>query len=1058
MSRCRISILYHTTAVAAGPLLMALLLGVPNVQAVPGGRSPDESEAGAPDVQEIAEPESEERLPIERIEARPLTAVDARSAALLLSGETGGDFEGAVLWTSPGPAAGDEQVSVQVFVEVDGSGLLAGSAGSRQTIEVFFYVVNESGDVVGHLAQSMVLDGSKYVERVRETGLRYVGDFKVARGLYSIRTLVRNRGTMKYFLASRDFDLRFDESSAPILLPPLVKERADVWVIAGEQSLLVPSILQGFSGMDVWPSAVPVRRAGERIEMVVGCSELTAGRNLSARLVDHSGSQLFNLDLEIGAGVAAGSDLTFYAAAVVVAELPDGRYRLDIVVSEDENGRSVSQSLPVWIHDDGDSIVWTDAVAELAVEAAQEQPESVDPTVGEQQERALPEAYVGPKIFTDFEVDRWEPIAPVTARPLRVVDARGAALLLSGQNGGQVEGALIWSSSGPPEDGDLVSVQILVEVDGAGLLSGSDRPRIPIEIYGYLLDEKGTVVGHLAEGVLLDGGQPAAAVASKGLKFVGEVRVQPGHYSLRVLVRNRESRKYYLVRRDLDVRFDLDSTLVLLPPLVAEPDESWVFAARPGLEIDEVLGLFPGMEAWPSAMPGWRADESLEMVIGCSELIEGRHLSARLINKLGSPVLDPDLEIGSPVILDGGLGFYRVSVAAPDVPEGRYRFEMVVTDADTGQSTTQSLPVLIHGVDTAFVWTDAVAPTETEPEMSSPAVVELTAEQQLGETMRVAYVEALRLWSAGEDVAARRGLAELERPIEAAGLPRLWRRLINLERATAVSIGSNDPASLMGVAFLHRDMFSWYLARREMELARHSWQMVAMVARISSSRDSWDGADEFSECVLLDLATHLARTGQMGPAREVLGIAVQVAPDSVPALLGLGAFYERSGLLREAVEEFKTLNKISPDHQEGRLRLAVNRARLGADKEAEELFRSLLSPSSLMWIRAVSYQELGRLLLRNDRGKEAEELVGAGMLQIPENQHLPILMAHALDQGQRPRAATAVIEELDARGLRHTTSPRYRYSQWPDLDRERVRLTLEDAEAAGVAALREVLP
>ncbi len=273
-------------------------------------------------------------------------------------------------------------------------------------------------------------------------------------------------------------------------------------------------------------------------------------------------------------------------------------------MSEDENGRSVSQSLPVWIHDDGASIVWTDAVAELVEEAAEEQPESVDPTVGEQQERALPEAYVGPKIFTDFEVDRWEPIAPVTARPLRVVDARGAALLLSGQNGGQVEGALIWSSSGPPEDGGLVSVQILVEVDGAGLLSGSDRPRIPIEIYGYLLDETGTVVGHLAEGVLLDGGRPAAAVASKGLKFVGEVRVQPGHYSLRVLVRNRESRRYFLVRRDLDVRFELDSTLVLLPPLVAEPDESWVFAAKPGLEIDEVLGLFPGMEAGRLQCPG----------------------------------------------------------------------------------------------------------------------------------------------------------------------------------------------------------------------------------------------------------------------------------------------------------------------------------------------------------------------------------------------------------------------------------------------------------------------
>ena len=262
----------------------------------------------------------------------------------------------------------------------------------------------------------------------------------------------------------------------------------------------------------------------------------------------------------------------------------------------------------------------------------------------------------------------------------------------------------------------------------------------------------------------------------------------------------------------------------------------------------------------------------------------------------------------------------------------------------------------------------------------------------------------------------------------------------------------------MGVAFLHRDMFSWYVARREMELARHSWQMVAMIARISASRDAWDGADEFSECVLLDIVSHLARTGQMRPAREVLNIAVRLAPKSEAALLGLGALYERSGLLQEASDEFKTLNKVNPDNQEGRLRLAVNRARLGGDKEAEELFRSLLSPSTSTWIRTLSYQEFGRLLLRKNRVKEAEELLGAGMLQLPNNQRLPIMMAHALDQGQRTRGATAVIEELDERGLRQTTSPRYRYSKWPDLDGERVRLTLEESEELGLAALREALP
>ena len=994
---------------------------------------------------------------IERIEAQPLTAVDARSAALLLSGESGGDFEGAIVWTSVGTAAGGH-VSIRVYVEIDGVGLLSGSAGSRQAIEVFFYVVDDSGDVIGHLAQSMSLDGLEYLARVRETGLKFVADFELSKGLYSVRTLVRNRGTMKYCLVERDLDVRFDESAAPVLMPPMVKPKAAVWVVAGEPALLDPSAASGTPGLDGWPAALPVRRPGDPIEMVVGCSELSGGRELRARLVDSSGSPAGDLDLEIGTPVEADGELAFYPVSTVTPALKDGRYRFEIVMSDSGVGRSATQSLPFWIHDESESVVWTDAVAALAPEVEPEPAPSIAPIIAEKQKQAAPEAYVGPKTFADFEVDRWEPIAPVAARPLRVVDARGAALLLSGQSGGQVQGALIWTSGGPPEEGELVSIRVFVEVDGAGLLSGSERPTIPIEIYGYLLDETGTVVGHMAEGVLLDGGRPAAAVASKGLKFVGEVRIQPGVYSLRVLVRNRESGRYFLVRRDLDVSFDLDSSQVLLPPLAAEPDESWVFAARPGLEIETALEGIPAMESWPSAMPGWRADKPLELVVGCSELTGGRHLSARLIDKFGSPALDPDLEIGSPVVLGGGFGFYPVSVAAPDVPEGRYRFEIVVTDADSGQSATQSLPVVIHGEETAFVWTDAVVATEAETEPPPTAVVELTAEQQEEEAMRAAYLKALRLWSAGENVEARRALAELEGPVEAVVEPKLWRRLINMERVTAILTAKDHPASLMGVAFFHRDMFSWYLARREMELARHSWQMAAMMARIAASRDSWDGADEFSECILLDLASHLAQTGQMRPAREVLMIAVKLAPKSAPALLGLGAIYERSGVLQEAFDEFETLNKINPEHQEGRLRLAVNSGRLGRDKDAEELFRSLLSPSTSTWIRTVSYQELGRLLLRKDRVKEAEELLGSAMLLLPKNQRLPILMAHALDQGQRPRGATAVIEELDARGLRQNTSPRYRYSQWPDLDGERVRMTLEESEEVGLVALRKALP
>jgi hypothetical protein len=79
------------------------------------------------------------------------------------------------------------------------------------------------------------------------------------------------------------------------------------------------------------------------------------------------------------------------------------------------------------------------------------------------------------------------------------------------------------------------------------------------------------------------------------------------------------------------------------------------------------------------------------------------------------------------------------------------------------------------------------------------------------------------------------------------------------------------------------------------------------------------------------------------------------------------------------------------------------------------------------------------------------------MAEIPGNQRLRILLAHALDQAHMPREATAEIEQLGALGAQQTTSPRYRYSMWPDIDADRVRSTLIAAEEQGVAALREAL-
>jgi tetratricopeptide (TPR) repeat protein len=694
------------------------------------------------------------------------------------------------------------------------------------------------------------------------------------------------------------------------------------------------------------------------------------------------------------------------------------------------------------------AVVWSASFPFAVAAAAQ-----IDPSEPETQ---ITEA--NPHIFDCPNDDATLPLGPIEIVPLGGVEARGAALLFSGQSGGDVEGAVIWTSSGRKGDAAKVSVQFMVEVDGQSLFADSPVSRIPIEVYGYLLDEKGTVAGHLADGILLDECRRLQMIEKTGLKFVGDVDVVPGPYSFRVLVRNRLTKKFFLARRDLDARFEDPLQMVLLPPLVAEPQDSWVMAGGRGLQLGSVRDEVPGIRSWPSARPVWRDDEALEMVLGCSELSEGREISARLYDRLGNPVLDPDVEVNQEVSSGHGLTFYSVSVAALDVPVGEYRFAVSLNDVESGQMVSQSLPILIHDGDADFVWNDPAAPRATTSPSAALAKGQPTPEDLKVETMRAAYIEILRMWSDGEVVDARRKLAELEAPLESNASDRSWRQLVTVERLTALTLARSRPDSAMAVALLHRDMHSWYLSRRETLLAQHSWRMAAMIARVAPSIDGWDRSVDFSECMLLDLASRLVRSGDRHSARQLLETAAKVAPGSAPALLGLGALSERSGFPDEAVDELKTLYKKHPEHVEGRLRLAVNRARVGEEKAAEELFRGLLEPSYPLWIRTVAYQELGGLLIDEGRIDEAERQLREGVARIPGNQRLQILLAHAIDRAQRPREAGTVVDRLDMQGSQQNTSPRYRYSAWPDLDADRVRFTLDEARTVGFEALREALP
>ncbi len=135
--------------------------------------------------------------------------------------------------------------------------------------------------------------------------------------------------------------------------------------------------------------------------------------------------------------------------------------------------------------------------------------------------------------------------AVLEAVEIGAVKAQIGGLLLSGQAGGDVEGALIWSLAGRDEFG-RVDVPYVLEVDGGKLLEGRSARRMAIGIYAYVMDGEGRVVDYIAQGLVLSSETYRDRISSSGLKFVGRFVLDPGDYTLRVMVENSRTGNYFM--------------------------------------------------------------------------------------------------------------------------------------------------------------------------------------------------------------------------------------------------------------------------------------------------------------------------------------------------------------------------------------------------------------------------------------------------------------------------------------------------------------------------------
>jgi tetratricopeptide (TPR) repeat protein len=132
----------------------------------------------------------------------------------------------------------------------------------------------------------------------------------------------------------------------------------------------------------------------------------------------------------------------------------------------------------------------------------------------------------------------------------------------------------------------------------------------------------------------------------------------------------------------------------------------------------------------------------------------------------------------------------------------------------------------------------------------------------------------------------------------------------------AVKLDSTDFNSFWQLAII-------WEGREELHKSIEAWRKVASLS-------------SFSAPIHLRLATLLFQIGNYQEAKKEYQKVLDLDPDDLKALSGLGASYEAEGSLDEAIETYQKLSKLDPANQKLRDRLIYLYLRTGKVKEATE--------------------------------------------------------------------------------------------------------------------------
>lgn len=633
------------------------------------------------------------------------------------------------------------------------------------------------------------------------------------------------------------------------------------------------------------------------------------------------------------------------------------------------------------------------------------------------------------------------PVTSATIETMNIggVDTRTAALLMSGQQSGDVPGALSWTIGTAQGQGSR-NVAFVVEIDGTPLLAGHTGSRLAVGIFVYVLDETGKIAGHLAQGAVLDSDPHADLIALHGLRIFGQTELFPGTYTFRVMVRVQGSARFFMARDRMVIPEPDEPHSASLPPIFPASSGEWVTIRQPGAS----LGFGPGERESivPAARPVLVEGRPTEFYVMATD---APAIEASFVDPAGRILAEYPVAVspdGHPL-----SGLRRATLPIVDIPTGNYTMVLESRNQATGVAERRTLTVALVPANGPQSWIvrSVQPPTDDRPISDAGG----DNPRFRARRARAAYVGAMQALSNGKDRAAREKVMELERLAHSTNDLRTLRRV---EDSVAGDLAGRNAKCLLPIALLHQQLVRRYVARNDFVLAAFARSIAADRARQIASHG---GDTDFASALLVNLASDMARTASPALATSYLEEAISINPSSRAALLALGAIHERGADYDKAARVFKRLTEIHPGFAEGRLRSAVNLARSNHRPEAEMEFRTLLDQPASEWIHAIGAQEYAQMLIGQNRNAEAQTLLVTSIERLPEDQRLRILLAFTADVSGRSLEAVQAILQIPP--AEEGMSPRVRYTEWPDLGSGASANTLRSAAEAARPALSDAL-